>query len=42
VRQIEGSGGALEWISPSGRRYVVLPERQVPVFRPSDAADAPF
>ncbi|WP_442575427.1 DUF222 domain-containing protein [Microbacterium sp. F51-2R] len=42
VRQIEGSGGALEWISPSGRRYVVQPERQVPVFRPSDAADAPF
>ncbi|TDN93226.1 HNH endonuclease signature motif containing protein [Microbacterium sp. BK668] len=34
--------GSLEWISPSGRRYVVRPERRVPVFRPTDAADAPF
>lgn len=40
VRQIEGSGGALEWISPSGRRYRVEPERPVPVFRPTNAADA--
>lgn len=47
VRQIDGSGGALEWISPTGRRYVVQPERRVPVFRtPGDddgsSADAPF
>ena len=41
VRQVEGSGGALEWISPGGRRYVVQPERRVPVFRTVDAADAP-
>ena len=43
VRQIAGSGGALEWISPAGRRYVVTPERRVPVFRasPSDVP-APF
>ncbi|WP_374311639.1 DUF222 domain-containing protein [Microbacterium sp.] len=38
VRQLDGSGGALEWISPTGRRYVVEPERRVPVFRVS--ADA--
>jgi hypothetical protein len=45
VRQISGSGGALEWISPTGRRYVVQPERKVPVFRSPrvhDASDAPF
>lgn len=35
VRQIENGEGALEWISPAGRRYVVQPERRVPVFRPS-------
>lgn len=33
VRQIDDSGGAIEWISPAGRRYVVRPERPVPVFR---------
>ncbi|MEU1973437.1 DUF222 domain-containing protein [Microbacterium sp. NPDC019599] len=32
VRQIEGSGGAVAWTSPTGRRYVVQPERKVPVF----------
>lgn len=32
VRQIEGSGGAVAWTSPTGRRYVVLPERKVPAF----------
>ena len=42
VRQIEGSGGAIEWISPTGRRYVVEPERRVPVFRAQDQGDAPF
>ena len=33
VRQIDGSGGAIEWTSPTGRRYIVQPERRVPVFR---------
>ncbi|WP_194395897.1 HNH endonuclease [Microbacterium atlanticum] len=45
VTQIPGSGGALEWISPTGRRYVVQPERRVPVFASSrsfDGSDAPF
>ncbi|TFV81004.1 HNH endonuclease [Microbacterium sp. dk485] len=31
VRQL--AGGAIEWISPLGRRYVEQPERRVPVFR---------
>jgi hypothetical protein len=34
VSQVDGSGGALEWTSPSGRRYTVEPERPSPVFRP--------
>ncbi len=45
VRQIPGSGGAIEWTSPSHRRYIVQPERRVPVFRASPtggASDAPF
>ncbi|WP_127818030.1 HNH endonuclease signature motif containing protein [Microbacterium sp. CPCC 204701] len=42
VRQVPDTGGALEWTSPAGRRYVVEPERRVPVFRPSADADAPF
>lgn len=42
VTQIEGSGGALEWASPSGRRYRVEPERRVPAFRPSILDDVPF
>lgn len=33
VRQLPDSGGAIEWISPAGRRYVVEPERRIPVFR---------
>lgn len=32
LRQIPDSGGAVEWTSPAGRRYVVAPERRVPVF----------
>lgn len=32
VRQIPGSGGAVRWISPTGRRYTVQPERRVPAF----------
>lgn len=35
LRQIPASGGAIEWTSPAGRRYVVEPERRVPVFRSS-------
>jgi hypothetical protein len=51
VRQLEGSGGAVAWTSPTGRRYVVRPERKVPVFTASGSAssrlagggaDAPF
>ena len=42
VSQIPGSGGAIEWISPTGRRYVVQPERRVPVFRAHDEGDPPF
>ncbi|WP_240642399.1 HNH endonuclease signature motif containing protein [Microbacterium sulfonylureivorans] len=43
VRQIDESGGALEWTSPSGRRYRVEPERRVPTFRPAvhGGADPP-
>ena len=37
VSQLDGSGGAIEWISPTGRRYVVQPERAVPVFTPAPA-----
>ena len=43
VHQIGGSGGSLEWTSPSGRRYRVDPERRVPVFRVAHAdGGAPF
>ena len=31
IRQLEG--GAVEWTSPTGRRYIVQPERPMPVFR---------
>ena len=41
LRQVPGSGGAVEWTSPTGRRYVVEPERRVPVFTVSgDVASA--
>jgi hypothetical protein len=40
IRQLPG--GAVEWISPAGRRYIVQPERHVPVFHPSDSGNAPF
>jgi Domain of unknown function (DUF222)/HNH endonuclease len=40
LRQIPESGGAVEWTSPAGRRYVVAPERRVPVFTISGAAPA--
>lgn len=42
VRQVPGSGGALEWTSPQGRQYLVEPERRVPVFTvsSSDSGDS--
>jgi hypothetical protein len=40
VRQIPGSGGAIEWTSPTGRRYVVEPERRIPAFRPDPPSGA--
>lgn len=43
VRQVPGSGGVMEWISPYGRCYLVEPERRVPVFRPvGESERAPF
>lgn len=43
VRDVAGSFGAIEWISPTGRRYIVQPERRVPVFRaPHDGDPPPF
>ncbi|MFS0733455.1 DUF222 domain-containing protein [Microbacterium sp. 1P10UB] len=43
VQQVAGSGGVMEWISPTGRRYLVEPERRMPVFRSSVASEpAPF
>ncbi|WP_375385670.1 DUF222 domain-containing protein [uncultured Microbacterium sp.] len=33
IRDVGGSYGAVEWISPAGRHYVVEPERRVPMFR---------
>lgn len=41
VRDVDGSFGAVEWISPAGRRYVVQPERRVPVFRVQHECDPP-
>jgi hypothetical protein len=36
-------GGVLEWESPTGRVYLVEPERRVPTFRPQpDTTPAPF
>ncbi|WP_225222054.1 HNH endonuclease signature motif containing protein [Microbacterium gallinarum] len=44
VEHVADAGGALQWTSPAGRRYLVEPERPVPVFRPTltDTAPAPF
>jgi len=45
IEQVQGSGGAIRWTSPTGRRYLVEPERRVPVFRAASAGgtgDAPF
>ncbi|MGP3534979.1 DUF222 domain-containing protein [Microbacterium sp. RD1] len=33
IQPVEGDDGAIEWISPLGRRYITRPERRVPVFR---------
>ncbi|GAA3214412.1 HNH endonuclease signature motif containing protein [Microbacterium terregens] len=41
VQDVAGSFGAVEWISPTGRRYVVEPERRVPVFRVQREGDPP-
>jgi len=41
VRQIPGSGGVIEWTSPTGRRYLVKPERPVPVFTATAPEPAP-
>lgn len=41
VAQVPGSGGALEWTSPSGRRYLVRPARRIPVFTPSGGSAEP-
>ena len=41
LRQIPGSGGAVQWTSPAGRRYTVHSKRRVTVFTlPSDAPSA--
>ena len=37
LRQLPDSGGAVEWTSPAGRRYVVAPERRVPTFTVTQA-----
>jgi hypothetical protein len=46
VTQLEHSGGAIEWTSPTGRKYVVHPERRTPTFRTDipapDNTPAPF
>lgn len=46
LRQTPDGSGAVEWGSPSGRRYLVRPARPTPAFRPSRttsyAGDAPF
>ncbi|WP_141933003.1 HNH endonuclease signature motif containing protein [Microbacterium sp. SLBN-146] len=36
LRQVPDSGGVVEWTSPAGRRYLVPPERRVPVYRVTD------
>jgi hypothetical protein len=41
VTQIPDSGGAIEWTSPTGRRYLVAPERRIPVFTPDPGARPP-
>jgi hypothetical protein len=38
IEQIPDSGGVIGWTSPSGRVYLVEPERRTPTFRPTAAA----
>lgn len=38
IEQIPESGGVIGWTSPSGRVYLVEPERRTPTFRPAAAA----
>ena len=42
IEQVPGTGGAIRWTSPTGRHYLVKPERAVPVFRTTHTHDAPF
>ncbi len=42
IQHVPGSGGAIQWTSPTGREYLVEPERTVPVFRSTAHHDAPF
>lgn len=45
VEHLHDQGGALLWTSPTGRQYLVKPERPVPVFRPTEPdgrSTAPF
>ncbi|MEV7692027.1 DUF222 domain-containing protein [Microbacterium sp. NPDC089189] len=41
LRQRGDRSGAVEWTSPAGRRYLVEPERRMPVFRPATAVQPP-
>jgi hypothetical protein len=46
LKQIPDSGGAVQWTSPAGRRYIVTPQRRVPAFTTTRTSDdrehAPF
>lgn len=41
LEQLPASGGVVKWTSPTGRIYVVEPERRVVAFIP-DGEPAPF
>jgi hypothetical protein len=38
IEHVQGSGGVMRWTSPSGRTYLVQPERRTPTFTPKAAA----
>jgi len=42
VTHTDDSGGALQWTSPTGRRYTVQPERRIPTFSTQPEGDPPF
>jgi hypothetical protein len=42
VQQIDGSGGAIQWTSPTGRHYRVQPHRRVPAFVATTDEPPPF